>query len=147
MSGTKNIKHGKWQCSFHLPSFWCEPQIIKEKARWRSALALVMVTFCLKLVFNSNLLTTCVIVMFISPQTWQNARIMLLSFDSERCSWIILVKVLFEYFSPCQKTSPAQSYSCPTAHGCSQPACPEPSPSEVAWQSADKEGICQHTVH
>lgn len=49
-----------------------------------------------KLVFNSDLFKTCVTVMFISPQTWQNAWIVILLFNSERyiCKYIGKEKIL-----------------------------------------------------
>lgn len=50
---------------------------------------------------------------------------------------IIKLKKPSAYFLPCHMTNPAQSYSCPTVHECSQPACPEPSPNVVASQSEE----------
>lgn len=72
--------------------------------------------------------------MFTSPQTRTNVWILLCVFNRVR---IIYKEELQQFFcfSPCHMSSPVQFCSFPKVHVCSQPACPELSPNEVASQS------------
>lgn len=130
--------------SFHLPSFWREQQIIKEKARWRTGFwrfsSNTTNIFCFSGSSGSHICqehvqSWCLFY----PQTWQKIWVMLFIFRSRV---MILLSVIWvkesAYFSPCRTSSPARFYSSPTVHGCSLLACLEPSLNEAASRSEEK---------
>lgn len=148
--GKRHETWRRWVCVFPLTlCFWCEPQIIKEKARWRTGFG----WFCFKKKVLNKLTHFKLLlqlkhlqdkkknknkqsaVMLLSPQTWPKKMFM----DAR-----VRIFYLFFFFflsppgctcsSPCRRTSPARFYSCPKVRGCSQPACLELSPSGAAWQ-------------
>lgn len=144
------MRRGGDECvSFHLPSvFWCEPQIIKEKARWRTGFG----WFCFKEKSANKLMHFELLLQLKHLQDKKKTNKQTNSLPwcfsrhkhgQKKCSWMPEWGFFcFCFFSPpgctcsspCRRTSPARFYSCPKVRGCSQPACLELSPSGAAWQ-------------